>query len=142
MLLLAALAAAIVPTGQAFACTPTHVWDGDGPIWCQEGPRVRVSGIAAREMDGSCRPSHPCPVADPIEARDALVQLVGRPIGNGRHGHILVRGPTMRCVSAGHAGGKRTAAWCVSPRGGDLSCTMVQYGYALRWQKYWGGHRC
>ncbi len=42
----------IVARGDGFACTPVRVWDGDGPIWCSEGPRVRLAGIAAREMDG------------------------------------------------------------------------------------------
>jgi hypothetical protein len=45
----------LIPAGQAFTCTPTRVWDGDGRIWCAEGPRSRLSGIAARETDGSCR---------------------------------------------------------------------------------------
>jgi endonuclease YncB( thermonuclease family) len=34
--------------GAAFTCTPVRVWDGDGPIWCAEGPKVRLAGIAAR----------------------------------------------------------------------------------------------
>ena len=45
----------------AFICTPVAAWDGDGPIWCKEGPKIRISGIAAREMDGSCSPGHPYP---------------------------------------------------------------------------------
>lgn len=49
------LAASIVAAGQTFTCTPTHVWDGDGPVWCAEGPHLRIAGIAAREMDGTCR---------------------------------------------------------------------------------------
>ncbi|GGB55743.1 hypothetical protein GCM10010833_08070 [Blastomonas aquatica] len=49
----------VIPSGQSFVCTPTVVWDGDGPIWCAEGPRIRLSGIAAREMDGSCSPAIP-----------------------------------------------------------------------------------
>lgn len=60
---------AIVATGQSFNCTPTRVWDGDGPIWCEEGPRIRLSGIAAREMDGSCSKGHPCPSASPEQSR-------------------------------------------------------------------------
>jgi endonuclease YncB( thermonuclease family) len=135
-------AAVIVPSGEVFACTPTAVWDGDGPVWCAEGPRIRLSGIAARELDGSCSAGHPCPDADPIEARDALVELVGRPVGEGRHGHALVEGPPMRCVSAGSAGGDRTGAWCVSPMSGDISCAMVQGGWAARWERYWGDQRC
>lgn len=52
------LAAAIVPAGEAFTCTPEAVWDGDGPVWCKEGPRIRLAGIAARELDGSCSDGH------------------------------------------------------------------------------------
>ena len=131
-----------VPSGQSFVCTPVAVWDGDGPIWCAEGPRIRLSGIAAREMDGSCSPGHPCPRADPKASRDHLVSLLGVPDGTNSTGHVLVKGPVMRCVSKGGAGGNRTAAFCLSPRSGDISCAMVRDGYASRWNKYWGTHRC
>lgn len=100
------LAASIVPPGQAFDCTPTAVWDGDGPIWCAEGPHIRLSGIATREMDGTCRPGHPCPAADPITSRDHLVGLLGNRGGVRPTGHVIVVGPVMRCMSAGSAGGK------------------------------------
>lgn len=133
---------AIVPAGERFSCTPIRVWDGDGPIWCAEGPHVRLAGIAAREMDGSCRTSQPCPDSDAAEARDALVNLMGRPRGVSREGHILVTGPALDCVSVGGAGGTRTAAWCVSPVDGDISCALVKGGWALQWEKYWRGHRC
>jgi endonuclease YncB( thermonuclease family) len=136
------LAASVVAAGQTFECTPVAVWAGDGPIWCEEGPRIRLSGIAAREMNGSCSPGHPCPDTDPVTARDALVSLVGEPIGRLRHGHVAVVGPTMTCLSVGGAGGDRTAAWCVSPKGGDLSCAMVSGGHAARWDRYWRDHVC
>jgi len=139
---LALSAVAIVPSGTSFDCTPTAVWDGDGPVWCAEGPRIRLAGIAAREMDGSCAAGHPCPDTDPVAARDHLASLVGTPRGVNATGHILVAGPTMRCVSRGGAGGTRTAAFCTSPRSGDLSCAMVRNGYAARWERYWGDHRC
>lgn len=143
MIALAILASiAFIPAGQSFDCTPTAVWDGDGPVWCEEGPRVRLSGIAAREIDGSCSEGHPCPSASGRDARDALVSLIGNPIGTSEHGHVLVKGPTMRCTSTGSAGGNRTGAWCVSPRGGDISCRMVDGGYAARWDRYWKDHRC
>lgn len=142
-LLLMVLSPPIVPAGDQFACTPTRVWDGDGPLWCAEGPRIRLSGIAAREMDGSCSDNQPCPDASAIVARDALVRLVGgKAIGIASEGHILVRGPTLRCHSVGGAGGSRTAAWCVSPVHGDLSCAMVASGTVLRWDRYWKGHQC
>ncbi|UAB78959.1 hypothetical protein INR77_04475 [Erythrobacter sp. SCSIO 43205] len=136
------LAASVIPAGQTFNCTPVAVWDGDGPIWCEEGPRVRLSGIAAREMDGTCSDGHPCPAASALDARDALVRLIGSPTGVGPHGHITVSGPAMRCLSDGSAGGNRTAAWCTSPKGGDINCAMVAGGWALRWEKYWTDHRC
>lgn len=140
--MIAILLATVVPAGETFVCTPVRVWDGDGPIWCAEGPRIRLSGIAARELDGSCRDGHPCPGADPIEARDHLAHLVGNIIGTSREGHLIVKGPAMRCQSEGSGKGSRTAAWCVSPRSGDLSCAMVRDGYAARWDSYWKGHQC
>jgi len=100
MSLLLAAAAIIVPAGETFTCTPTHVWDGDGPVWCAEGPRIRLSGIAAPEIDGSCRKGQPCPDGDAHDVRDALVDLLGTATGRSSHGHVLVSGPAMRCKSA------------------------------------------
>jgi len=134
--------APIVEAGKTFECTPTHVWDGDGPIWCEEGPRLRLAGIAARELDGTCKAHHPCPDATAEDARDALVSLVGIPTGVGQHGHILVNGSPMRCLSDGPDRHNRTVAWCVSPRGGDINCEMIRGGWALRWDIYWNEHRC
>jgi len=134
-------AATIVSAGQTFTCTPTRVWDGDGPVWCAEGPRIRLSGIAAREIDGTCRQGQPCPDASAEASRDALVRLVGEPVGRSPQGHVLVRGPAMRCVAV-NGTYERTAAWCVSPKGGDLSCAMVRSGLALRWERFWRDHRC
>jgi endonuclease YncB( thermonuclease family) len=132
----------IIPAGQMFRCTPTAVWDGDGPIWCAEGPKVRIAGVASRELDGSCRPNQPCPSGDAIDARDRVVRLLGGPHGSLPDGHIVVRSATMTCRSDGSAGGSRTAAWCTSPAFGDLSCAVVQAGGAVRWARYWRDHRC
>ena len=52
----------IVPLEEAFTCTPVRVWDGDGPLWCAEGPRIRLSGIATRKIEGHCRDRQPCPI--------------------------------------------------------------------------------
>ncbi|WP_194921077.1 thermonuclease family protein [Novosphingobium sp. NBM11] len=140
--MLALLAASIVASGQTFTCTPTHVWDGDGPVWCAEGPHLRIAGIAAREMDGTCRTNQPCPAASAIEPRDALVQLMGGARGTISTGHVVVRGPRLTCRSEGGAGGNRTAAWCRLPSGADLSCAMIKTGTVLRWDRYWKGPAC
>src|SRR3546814_10992754 len=76
--------------GLIFLCTPTLVADGDGPVWCAEGPRIRTAGIAARELDGTCRRGHPCPRAGPIAARNALVALLGASRGAVRHIRLSV----------------------------------------------------
>ncbi len=57
-------------------------------------------------------------------------------------GHIAATGPKLSCISNGSAGGKRVAAWRESAKAGNLSCRMVRDGYALRWDRYWRGHRC
>lgn len=141
-MLLLLIAAQVIPAGQTFECTPTRVWDGDGPVWCAEGPRLRIAGIAARESDGTCRTNQPCPTATAKQARDALVALVGVARGTAPEGHVLVAGPSMTCRSEGSAGGGRTAAWCISPRGGDVSCAMIRTRTALPWPRYSRGHRC
>ncbi|HZG09408.1 MAG TPA: hypothetical protein VEZ70_10565 [Allosphingosinicella sp.] len=133
---------AMPASGESFTCTPTKLWDGDGPIHCAEGPRVRLSGIAAREMDGTCSPGHPCPEASAHAARDRLAELLGGATGVAAKGHVEVAGPALACRSAGGAGGTRTAAWCVSPSAGDLSCAMLASGTVARWDRYWRGHRC
>jgi endonuclease YncB( thermonuclease family) len=133
---------AVVASGLSFTCTPTAVYDGDGPIWCAEGPKIRLAGIAAREMDGTCRSNQPCPKTGAAEARSHLASLVGRPIGRRPEGHILVKADPLRCVSEGNGRGSRTAAWCKTAHGVDLSCAMVRSGMALRWARYQGDKVC
>lgn len=130
------IAASILAAGAAFTCTPTRVWDGDGPIWCAEGPKIRLAGIAAREIDGTCRRGHPCPNVSGAQARDALVSLVGEARGRSSEGHVLVSARPLRCVSQGSAKGERTAARCRTAAGIDLSCAMIRSGHALRWAQY------
>ena len=77
-----------------------------------------------------------------VDARNRLVALLGGAKGTLPTGHIKVRGSPMRCVSEGSAGGNRTAAWCMSPDFGDLSCEVISAGGAVRWQRYWGRHEC
>lgn len=138
----------IVAAGLVFLCTPTLVADGDGPVWCAEGPRIRIAGIAARELDGTCRPGHPCPGAGPIAARDALVELLGGPRGEVHMRgagivHIRVRAAPMRCLSTGSARGTRTGAFCTLPDGRNLSCAMLATGTVARWDRYWrSGQQC
>ena len=116
----------------ALICTPIAVWDGDGALWCDEGPKIRIAGIAAREIDGSCKRNHPCPNASGIEARDALVNLLGGPKGRWKTGHIVVSAPPMRCWQIGRSYG-RVVATCRLADGRDLSTAMLRTGTVVRW---------
>jgi len=124
----------IAAASTIFACTPVAVYDGDGPVWCREGPRIRLEGIAAREMDGTCRRGHPCPKASAEASRDALVRLLGGPRGTLRTGHIRVRYPTMQCRQAGTSY-DRVVASCRLNDGRDLSTAMIATGTVLRWRR-------
>lgn len=139
---IAAQGAPVIRAGTAFPCTPVAVWDGDGPVWCAEGPKLRLAGIAAREIDGTCRTGQPCPAASGLDARRQLVALLGGPKGVLREGHIAVAGPVLRCTSEGGGKGDRTAARCLLPGGADLSCEMIASGTALRWPNYDRADRC
>ncbi len=132
----------VVPVGHSFLCTPTRVWDGDGPIWCAEGPRVRLAAIGVRELDGSCRRYQLCPAMSGIEARDVLVRMLGGARGIASTGHIIVRGPVMTCRSRGDGKGNRTAATCTVPGLGDLSCALVRAKAALPWRAFGGARVC
>lgn len=140
----------IVTTGVAFTCTPVAVWDGDGPIWCAEGPKIRLHGIAAREVkrvrggivDGGCKPGHPCSAVSGVVARDRLVALLGGARGHLPTGHMRVTSPAMRCISYGSGKGTRTAAACSLPGVGDLSCALVRANVVLRWRSYGGDGVC
>jgi endonuclease YncB( thermonuclease family) len=37
----------------AFLCLVTYVYDGDGPLWCQNGLKVRVAGIQAPDFENA-----------------------------------------------------------------------------------------
>ena len=135
--------------GLLFVCTPVAVWDGDGPIWCAEGPRLRIACIAARELDNTCRPHYPCPKASGIDARNALIQILGGPRGLVHLGprgepsaHVRVAGPRLACRSTGTAKGNRTAAICRLPTGQDLACAQLATRTVVIWRSFSGKRRC
>ncbi|HZF93922.1 MAG TPA: thermonuclease family protein [Allosphingosinicella sp.] len=117
---------------RSFDCTVTAVSDGD-TFRCRETEadgrpiRVRLSGVAARERDGSCSPGHPCPEASAEAATRELAALA-----DGRR---------LDCRQVGDTYGRR-AAFCSREDGVDLSCAMVESGTTVVWQRHWGNHRC
>ena len=123
-----------------FTCDAVLVWDGDGPITCADGRKVRLAGISTREQDGSCRKGHPCTKVSGIAARGRLARLMGGSLGSTSDGHVRVNA-RLSCDVTGFSYG-RVTAFCRTARNVDLSCAMVASGYAAIWPKYWAGHRC
>lgn len=107
--------------GTLFKCTVTSVYDGDGPIHCREGASIRLNAVAAREMDGSCRPGQPCPSASALDAKRELQSIV--------LGHVL------RCEQTGTSYNRVTAI-CWTESGLEVNCAMVRSGKALLWDRY------
>lgn len=115
-----------------FTCTVALVTDGDTFRCSETGAdgraiRVRLSGIAARERDGSCSRGHPCPQATAAASTAALERAA--------------LGQRLLCRPQNITYG-RVAAFCRRSDGVDISCAMVASGAATRWQRYWGAHRC
>lgn len=112
---------------ERFTCTVTSVHDGDGPIRCAEAGndgkpiRLRLTAIAAREIDETCSPGHPCPEASGAAAKAYLQRLA--------------LGQTLSCAPVGMSYG-RVTAWCWRSDGVELNCAMVEAGMALRWERY------
>lgn len=102
-----------------FACDVAYVNDGD-TLRCQDGTRVRLHAIAARETDGSCSPGHPCPTASASMSRAALTELAGRRI---------------TCIQTGTSY-ERVTAICRNTSGVEINCAMVQTGAALIWDRF------
>lgn len=107
-------------------CEVASITDGD-TLRCADGTRVRLSGIAARERDGSCSSGHPCPTASAEASTAALDRLAS--------------GQVLECQANGETYG-RVAAFCRNAAGVDLSCAMVESGAAELWPRYWRDHEC
>lgn len=123
-MLLAALA--LVAAGPTFECRVATVHDGD-TLRCADGTRVRLQGIDANELDGSCHTRCARLSADLARARLESLSL----------GQVLSCHPTGRSY-------RRVVAWCsVRLRGRpvDLSCAQVQTGAAIVWRRYDPDHR-
>lgn len=101
-------------------CVVAAITDGD-TLRCQDGTRIRLHAVAARERDGSCSPGHPCPSASARAATAELRRLAG--------------GNVLRCYSTGNSYGRITAI-CWTPEGTEINCAMVRSGVALIWDRF------
>lgn len=111
----------------AFFCLVTHVHDGDGPLWCQNGIKVRVAGIRAPDFKNAepCRRGKAAYVCSNVQAERSR-RIVEK----------LTLGKTMTCAPVGKSY-KRVVARCTLPDGRNLSCATIAAGAATRWDSYW-----
>lgn len=103
-----------------FACRVARITDGDS-LRCADGTRVRLNAVAAREIDGTCSPGHPCPPASAEAATAELARLAG--------------GQTLQCRQTGTSY-NRKAAICVNEDGVEINCAMVRSGTTLVWPRF------
>jgi endonuclease YncB( thermonuclease family) len=121
---LALLAAA---SAAPFTCTVTRVHDGDGPLWCSNGIKVRVAGVQAPDFES----------AAPCRARRAGYTCSNASAERGRRiVERLTLHRTMRCRATGNSY-SRVVARCTLADGRSLSCAVLAAGAGVRWESYW-----
>lgn len=108
------------PEPTRITCRVASVTDGD-TLQCLDGVRIRLHAVAARELDGSCSPGHPCPVASAEAATRELRRLAA--------------GRTLSCSPTGRSYNRITAI-CWTPSGEEVNCAMVRSGTALLWTRF------
>ena len=124
MILLATAAAA------AFQCDVIRVYDGDGPLWCQSGEKMRIAGIQAPDFESA----EPCRRPDARRgnyACDDRAAARSQRIMSG-----LTLGKKLICNPVGTSY-RRIVARCTLPDGRSLSCAAIAGGAAIRWNRYW-----
>lgn len=110
-----------------FECRVIKVHDGDGPLWCADGRKVRIAGVQAPDFTTAepCRRRKPGYVCNDAEARRSK-QIV----------ELLVLGRPLSCRPVDRSW-QRVVARCTLPDGRSLTCAVMAHGAAVRWQTYW-----
>lgn len=103
-----------------FSCSVAYVNDGD-TLRCEDGTRVRLHAVAARETDETCSPGHPCPAASAVSAKATLERLVA--------------GSTITCSRTGRSYDRVTAI-CWTPAEVEVNCAMIESGTAVVWERF------
>ena len=117
----------------AIICEVIKVHDGDGPLWCANGVKVRVAGIQAPDFETAepCR-RRPRPAAYVCD--DAAARRSQRIVQRLALRQRLICQPVDRSYG-------RTVARCILPDGRSLSCAIIAAGAATRWDSYWRRYR-
>lgn len=111
---------AIERSDNRFACRVVFVNDGD-TFRCEDGTRVRLHAVAARESDETCSMGHPCPQASAASATATL--------------RALVSGHRLSCEETGTSYNRITAI-CWTPSDQEVNCAMVRSGTTVVWDRF------
>jgi endonuclease YncB( thermonuclease family) len=111
---------AAVPTSDLFACDVAYVNDGD-TLRCEDGTRIRLHAVAARETDETCSPGHPCPAASAASATAELRRLAGNRM--------------ITCERIGQSYNRVTAI-CWTPADVEINCAMIRSGTTVVWDRF------
>lgn len=124
--MIALLMAASAP----FSCTVIHVHDGDGPLWCANGTKVRIAGVQAPDYQSA----EPCRRADPSRSDYVCDDVAAGQSQKNVERLVLHRTLTCRPMGMSY---KRVVARCTLADGRSLSCLVIASGAAVRWDRYW-----
>lgn len=114
-----------------FVCEVIKVHDGDGPLWCAEGIKVRVAGVQAPDFTNAepCRRHRSGYVCDDGAARRSRAVT-----------KRLALHQRLACQPVDRSYG-RVVARCRLPDGRSLSCALIAAGAADRLERYWRRYR-
>lgn len=131
MLTAAIFAAAQVTTGQSFTCDVIRVHDGDGPLTCANGVKIRIAAVQSPDFESAepCRTGKANYVCDNRRARAAQRVTEG-----------LVLGKRLTCTAVDKSW-NRVVARCWLPDGRSLTCAVIARGGGRRWDAYWRRYR-
>jgi len=108
------------PTADRFVCDVAYVTDGD-TLRCEDGTRIRLHAVAARETDETCSPGHPCPNASAASATAELRRLAAN--------------RTLSCERIGESYNRITAI-CWTPADVEINCAMIRSGTTVVWDRF------
>lgn len=118
----------------AFVCEVERVHDGDGPLWCRAGQKVRVAGIQAPDYASASPCRRPAAKRVTYTCDDAAAERSRRIVER------LVLRQRLMCQPVDRSY-KRIVARCTLPDGRSLSCAAIAAGAAVRWATYWRRYR-